>query len=178
MKIGYIGILPYTKRADKKKTNQELLFSCCDEVITEKASWISKSMTLNSVIASLEPNTELVICSLKFIARDTEELISRIELIESKGASLTVLDMTSTLSGYFTALKEFQKYMSGAQIVKGKNKSNKPQGRKPIDRDIVLSITYEKKYSSNLNVSEIARRHGISRRSVNRILNNGEKQNE
>jgi DNA invertase Pin-like site-specific DNA recombinase len=175
MKLGYIGILPYTKRDDKKKIDQELLLGHCDEVITEKASWISKSMTLNTVIKSLEPNMELVICSLKFIARDTKELISRIELIESRGATLTVLDMASTLSGYFTALKEFQGYVSGAQVIKGKKRSKKPQGRKPIDRDIVLSITNEKKYSSNLNVSEIARKHGISRRTVNRILNPGVK---
>jgi DNA invertase Pin-like site-specific DNA recombinase len=171
MKIGYVGILPYTRWDDKNKINQEILLGCCDKVITEKASWISKSMTLNSVIDSLEPNVELVICSLKFLARDTKELISRIEIIESKGASLTVLDMASSLSGYFSALKEFQGYMSGAQVKKGKSKSKKHQGRNPIDLHIVLSIKNEKKYSSSLNVSEIARRHGISRRSVNRILN-------
>ena len=138
MKLGYIGILPYTKW-DDKKIDQELLLGHCDDVITENASWISKSMTLNSVIDSLEPNVELVICSLKFLARDTKELINRIEKIESKGANLTVLDMTSTLSGYFTALKEFQGYMSGAQVMKGKSKSKKPQGRKPIDRYIFWS---------------------------------------
>jgi DNA invertase Pin-like site-specific DNA recombinase len=171
MKVGYIGILPYTKWNDKK-IDQEMLLGNCSKIISERASWISKSMTLNSVIESLEPNTELVICSLKFFARDTKELISRIEMIESKGANLTVLDMTPTLSGYFTALKEFQSYTSGAKVIKGKSKSKKPQGRKPIDRDIILSIKNEKKYSSSLNVSEIARKHNISRRSVNRILNN------
>ena len=36
--------------------------------------------------------------------------------------------------------------------------------------NIILSIKNEKKYS-NLNVSELARKYCISRRSVNRILN-------
>ncbi|MBB1317817.1 hypothetical protein H5123_09200 [Shewanella sp. SR43-4] len=173
MRIGYQGISPYSKRGDEQ-LNQELLLKNCDKVIIEKATWFSEKMTLVASIDSVNAGDEFVVCSLRFLAQDTKKLIAFIELIESKGAMLTVLDMDNSLSGRFKALKAFEHYVTSAKIMKGKSSSKKSQGRKPIELGTVLRVKNLKKYSKK-SISEIARDCEISRRSVNRILNNEEK---
>ncbi|WP_153914682.1 hypothetical protein [Shewanella sp. TC10] len=173
MKIGYQGISPYSKRGDVK-LNQELLLKDCDKVIIEKATGFGEKMTLLPCINALNNGDEFVICSLRFLAQDTNKLIALIEQVESKGAKLTVLDMNANLSGRFKALKDFEHYVISAKIMKGKDLSNKPQGRKPITEEVKGDVKNYKK-NTNMSISDIAQTTQISRRSVNRILNNEEK---
>jgi DNA invertase Pin-like site-specific DNA recombinase len=173
MRIGYQGISPFSKWGDET-LNQEQRLKDCDNVITEKATWFSEKMTLAPSIDSLNTGDEFVICSLRFLAQDTKKLIALIERIESKGATLTVLDMENSLSGYFKALKAFDHYVTSAKIMKGQSNSKKTPGRKPIDRYTILHVKNLNK-TSKMSISKIAVETGISRRSVNRILNNEEK---
>jgi DNA invertase Pin-like site-specific DNA recombinase len=178
MKIGYCGIVPYVKW--EKVINQEILLSRCDKIIVEKASWIAKGkMTLNQVISNLTPKDELVICDLKYLAPDTKQLIQAIELIESKQAKLTVLNIKEGLAGKFSALKSFESYVASAKIKKGQKKV-KHNSEKVIGRKLQLTES-EKSNVLNLwdtgryTVTELAEQRGLSRRSIYRIINKEER---
>jgi DNA invertase Pin-like site-specific DNA recombinase len=175
MKIGYKGITPYSVK-DEDNINQDLLLEGCKKIVTEKATSFSENrMTLMTLVKSLEKNQELVVCSLRFLAQNTKQLMFLIELIENKGSKLTVLDMGNSLSSHFKALKNFESYTASAKIKQGKSNSNARQGRKPIKTETVYQVINDKKYNPSMSISEIARRADISRSSVNRILNDQRK---
>ncbi|WP_185826915.1 hypothetical protein [Shewanella canadensis] len=152
MRIGYQGITPYSKWGDAE-LNQEQLLKGCDKVIIEKATWFSENMTLAPSIDSLNTDDEFVVCSLRFLAQDTKKLITLIELIENKGARLTVLDMEGSLSGYFKALKAFEHYVTSAKIMKGQSSSKKKAGRKPIAENLIKRVIGLNAYSGDCDHS-------------------------
>jgi hypothetical protein len=172
MKIGYCGIVPYVNW-DKDINQEEKLFDC-EKIIVEKASWIAKGkMTLNQVISNLAPEDELVICDLKYLAPDTKQLIQAIELIESKQAKLTVLNIKEGLAGKFSALKSFESYVASAKIKKDQKKV-RHNSEKVIGRELKLTES-EKSYVLNLWNTGLAEHRGLSRRSIYRIINKEER---
>jgi DNA invertase Pin-like site-specific DNA recombinase len=172
MKIGYKGITPYSVQGEDN-INQDLLLEGCKKIVTEKATSFSENkMTLMTLVKSLEKNQELVVCSLRFLAQNTKQLVFLIELIESKGSKLTVLDMGNSLSSHFKALKNFESYTASAKIKQGKSNSNARQGRKPINEETLRNVKNHRQFNPSMSISEIARKENISRSSVNRILNN------
>jgi DNA invertase Pin-like site-specific DNA recombinase len=178
MKIGYSGARPYSKRGDKK-LNQKALLNDCDCIVIEKTSWLcSELISLDKVINELNPNDELVVCSLSFLAINLEMLFSKIKAIENKKANLIVINMEDDLLGHFTALKEFQSYIASANIKRGQGetqrKTTKKIGRKLLltdsEKDRILKL-WE---SGNFTVTELAKNRNLSRKSIYRVINKKE----
>jgi DNA invertase Pin-like site-specific DNA recombinase len=183
--LGYIGITPYYIMWKKEKDEvglQATKLQGCDELIEETAAWTSDStMLLSKVIKSLTYNDELVICDLKYIAKNTKQLISRIELIESKGAKLRVLNIEDSLLGHFTALKKFESYIASSKILQGKDSSIKDKKRKVGRKELFDSHDrnqIKNDWRTGEKITEIALRKGVSTRTISRIINDKGKYNE
>lgn len=175
MKYGYLGTNTQLNSVEKRVdiNEQEALITSYDidvEMIKEKADSFGAKMTLSPLIDSLEPNDELIVCNLRYLANNLKTLQSIISSIEQRKAKLIILDMKETLSGHLTAFSDFKAYITSAKIKAGIKGSKKEQGRNPPEQSAIFSVTYNRKHNPNMSISEIARIADISRSSVYRIL--------
>jgi DNA invertase Pin-like site-specific DNA recombinase len=180
MKYGYLGTNTQLNSVEKRVdiNEQEALITSYDidvEMIKEKADSFGAKMTLSPLIDSLEPNDELIVCNLRYLANNLKTLQSIISSIEQRKAKLIILDMKETLSGHLTAFSDFKAYITSAKIKAGIKGSKKEQGRNPPEQSAIFSVTYNRKHNPNMSISEIARVADISRSSVYRILKEEEK---
>jgi DNA invertase Pin-like site-specific DNA recombinase len=180
MKYGYLGTNTQLNSVEKRVdvSEQEALVTSYDigvEMIKEKASSFGSKMTLSPLINSLEPNDELIVCNLRYLANNLKTLQAIISSIEQRKAKLTILDMKETLSGHLAAFNDFKAYITSEKIKAGIKSSKKEQGRNPPEQGKRLSVIYNRKHNPNMSISEIARVADISRSSVYRILKEEEK---
>jgi len=143
----------------------------------EKKSGTSKAGRdiLNSLLNGLETDDRLVVWKLDRLARNMSDLLEIVDCIESKGASLEILDQridTSTAAGraflqMLGVFAEFETNIRRERQVAGiaKAKRERPEvysGRKPsINAEDIKSLLM-----LDMKPDEIAKKLGISRSSV------------
>jgi DNA invertase Pin-like site-specific DNA recombinase len=151
----------------------------CDVVREEAASGRSRigRTELETILEFIRPGDTLVVVKLDRLGRSTRDVLNLVHELESKGAALRVLEpeidtsrpegriILTTLSMVaemeLTFIKERQRAGIEAAKVKGIYKGRK----RSIDRDAVCNLRKE-----GMGATEIARRLGIGRASVYKVL--------
>ncbi len=151
----------------------------CDVVREEAASGRSRAgrTELETLLAFIRPGDTLVVVKLDRLGRSTRDVLNLVHELERKGAALRVLEpeidtskpegriILTTLSMVaemeLTFIKERQRAGIEAAKAKGVYKGRK----RSIDRDVVLRLRQE-----GVGATEIARRLGIGRASVYKVL--------
>jgi DNA invertase Pin-like site-specific DNA recombinase len=151
----------------------------CDVVRQEAISGRSRAgrTELETILEFLRPGDTLVVVKLDRLGRSTRDVLNLVHELETKGAALRVLEpeidtsrpegriILTTLSMVaereLTFIKERQRAGIEAAKAKGVYKGRK----KSIDRDAVQRLRAE-----GIGATEIARRLGIGRASVYKVL--------
>jgi len=135
---------------------------------------------LNRMIKELQPNDLVVIPDLTKLGRSANDLYSIVKHIHDKGANIKSLRETwlNTESSYgrqlfavFSGLSEFELSVINERV-KEKPKAAKISGRtggQPSRRKKYQSVTAM--YKNGMKIADIVRQSGISRSTVNRIVN-------
>jgi DNA invertase Pin-like site-specific DNA recombinase len=151
----------------------------CDVVRDEAASGRSRAgrTELETLLAFIRPGDTLVVVKLDRLGRSTRDVLNLVHELQSKGAALRVLEpeidtskpegriILTTLSMVaemeLTFIKERQRAGIEAAKAKGVYKGRK----RSIDREEVQRLRKE-----GVGATEIARRLGIGRASVYKVL--------
>ena len=151
----------------------------CDVLREEAASGRSRAgrTELETILEFIRPGDTLVVVKLDRLGRSTRDVLNLVHELQSKGAALRVLEpeidtskpegriILTTLSMVaemeLTFIKERQRAGIEAAKAKGVYKGRK----RSIDRDVVLRLREE-----GVGATEIARRLGIGRASVYKVL--------
>ena len=151
----------------------------CDVVREEAASGRSRigRTELETILEFIRAGDALVVVKLDRLGRSTRDVLNLVHELESKGAALRVLEpeidtsrpegriILTTLSMVaemeLTFIKERQRAGIDAAKAKGIYKGRK----RSIDRDAVCKL-----HKEGIGATEIARRLGIGRASVYKVL--------
>jgi DNA invertase Pin-like site-specific DNA recombinase len=151
----------------------------CDVVREEAASGRSRSgrTELQTILEFIRAGDTLMVIKLDRLGRSTRDVLNLVHELESKGAALRVLEpeidtskpegriILTTLSMVAEMELSFIKERQRAGIEAAKTKGIYKGRKRSIDRDAVQRLRQE-----GVGATEIARRLGIGRASVYKVL--------
>jgi DNA invertase Pin-like site-specific DNA recombinase len=158
---------------------RDLRAAGCEKIFTEQVSAVGKRPQLEAALDFIREGDTLVVTKLDRLARSTQHLLEVADWVKAKGADLCILNLgadTSTATGrlMFTVIgavgcfeRELMLERQREGIAKAKVEK-KYKGRKPTARARAAEITALK--ADGVRPVEIARRLGIGRASVYRVL--------
>jgi DNA invertase Pin-like site-specific DNA recombinase len=179
MEIGYARTSTTDQVAGFEAQKKELTASGCTKVFSEQTSSLSKRAQLEAAIDYLRDGDKLVVTKLDRLARSIRDLLSIVDQINAKGASLQILTMqldTSTAAGrmqlgLFGLIAEFEREIMLERQREGIAKAKaegKYRGRaktaKAKSRDVEAML------KAGDAPTEVAKKLGIGRSSVYRIM--------
>lgn len=181
MLIGYARTSTLDQKAGFEGQLRDLEAVGCEKVYKEQVSSVDvrKRLELERAIDQLRDGDSLIVTKLDRLARSVPHLLEVLETIQGKQASLRILDMnidTSTPTGklMLTVLgsvaafeREIMLERQREGIAKAKE-AGKYKGRKPTA--MAKADEVKRLQAEGIGASEIARRVGIGRASVYRIL--------
>ena len=179
MKIGYARTSTTEQIAGLDAQRRDLEAAGCQELFFEQVSSVQKRNELDKLLRFIRKGDALVVCKLDRLARSIPDLVRIIETLDSKEATLTILDMnldTSSPTGKLLlnllgSVAQFereimlQRQREGISVAKAEGRY---KGRKPTARsksDLVYDLS-----ERGVQAAEIADQLKISRASVYRIL--------
>ncbi len=182
MLIGYARTSTSGQDAGLEAQKRDLAATGCKKVFEEMVSSVGQRDQLDHALDYAREDDTLVVTKLDRLARSTRHLLEIVQLLEHKGVALRILDFggepvnTSGPTGkllltVFAAFAQFEREMMLERQREGIAKAKaagKYKGRKPT----ALAKATEVKALRDEGVggTEIARRLGIGRASVYRIL--------
>ena len=180
--IGYARTSTVEQEAGLEAQIKLLRATGCKKVFSEYASSIGDRGVLSETLNYLREGDTLVVTKLDRLARSTRHLLEIVQLLEDGEIALRILDFggdsvdTSGPSGkllltVFGAFAQFEREMMLERQREGIAKAKaagKYKGRAPTARDKSFEVLALKK--DGVGPSDIARRTGIGRSSVYRIL--------
>ena len=184
MLLGYARTSTIEQQAGFEAQLAELKQAGCDRIYKEQVSAVARERPeLERAIDHLRHGDVLVVTKLDRLARSVEHLISVVRRIEESGASLRILGLgldTATPTGRMMltmlgTVAEFERALMLERQRIGIDKARgegKYLGRKPTAKakaPMVLSLK-----AQGIGPAEIARKVGIGRASVYRILKMGD----
>lgn len=151
----------------------------CDVVREEAVSGRSRAgrTELETILEFIRPGDTLVVVKLDRLGRSTRDVLNLVHELQGKGAALRVLEpeidtskpegriILTTLSMVAEMELTFIKERQRAGIEAAKAKGVYRGRKRSIDRDVVLRLRQE-----GVGATEIARRLGIGRASVYKVL--------
>lgn len=179
MKVGYARTSTVEQKAGFEAQLHQLQEAGCEKVFKEQVSSVGERAHLHAAMDFVREGDTLVVTKLDRLARSTAHLLQIAEALKAKGANLKVLDLdldTSTATGklLFTmigAIAEFERGLMLERQREGIAKAKaegKYRGRKPTARAKAKEVL--KLRQEGLGGTEIAKRLGIGRASVYRII--------
>jgi DNA invertase Pin-like site-specific DNA recombinase len=179
LKVGYGRTSTLEQQAGLDAQIRDLKKAGCEKVFSEQISSIGKRPQLEAALDFIREGDTLVVTKLDRLARSTQHLLEIAERVKAKGADLCVLNLgadTSTATGrlMFTvigAVGAFEREMMLERQREGIAKAKvegKYKGRKPTAREKAAEIAALR--ANGVRPVEIARRLGIGRASVYRVL--------
>ena len=179
MKVGYARTSTLEQEAGFQAQLKRLKESGCEKVFKEQVSSVGERAQLQSALEFIREGDTLVVTKLDRLARSTGDLLRINEAVEEKGARLRILDLdldTSTATGKLLltmvgAIAAFERDLMLERQREGiaaAKAAGKYKGRKATARAKAVEARALKK--QGLGASEIARRLGIGRASVYRVL--------
>jgi DNA invertase Pin-like site-specific DNA recombinase len=179
LKIGYARTSTFDQKAGLEAQLEELKEAGCEKLFSEQVSSVSRRERLETALDFIREGDTLVVTKLDRLARSVRHLLDIVETLKAKGADLRIINLdldTGTATGklLFTmigAIAEFEREMMLERqregIAKAK-RAGKYKGRKPTARAKENEIARLK--AQGVGAAEIARRLGIGRASVYRVL--------
>jgi DNA invertase Pin-like site-specific DNA recombinase len=179
LKIGYARTSTFEQVAGIEAQIRDLQAADCKKIFSERASAVSKRPQLEAVLDFIREGDTLIVTKLDRLARSTQHLLEISERVKAKGANLAILNLgadTGTATGklIFTiigAVATFEREMMLERQREGIAKAKaegRYRGRKPTARARAEEINALK--ADGVRPTEIARRLGIGRASVYRVL--------
>lgn len=181
--VGYARTSTLDQKASLEGQVRELGAAGCRRIFKEQVSSVDvvARERLREALDFIREGDRLVVTKLDRLARSVAHLLEIVEALRAKGAGLVVLDMgvdTQSTTGRLMlnmlgAVAQFEREIMLERQREGIAKAKaagKYKGRKPTARakaDDVRALRDE-----GVGVTEIARRMGIGRSSVYRILEN------
>ena len=177
MDIGYARTSTLEQRAGLDA--QLVALASCERIYQEQVSSVGERPELREALRSLREGDTLVVTKLDRLARSVQHLLRIRQKIDAKGAALRILNLnldTGTATGklLFTmigAIGEFEREMMLERQREGIAKAKaegKYKGRKPTAKAKAADIAALRE--QGVGATEIARRLGIGRASVYRVL--------
>jgi len=179
MKIGYARTSTIEQEAGLAAQLRDLEAAGCERVYQEQVSSVAPRAQLDAALAYVREGDTLVVTKLDRLARSTSHLLAIAEQLAQGGVNLVILDLaldTATPTGkvmltVLGAIAQFEREMMLERQREGIAKAKaegKYRGRKPTARAKRAEI--EELNGQGIGPSEIARRLGIHRASVYRVL--------
>lgn len=179
--IGYARTSTYDQQAGLEAQRRDLLAEGCARIFEEHVSSVNEKerRALADALDYMRPGDTLVVTKIDRLARSSQHLADLLKAIDRKGAALRILNMkmdTGTPTGKMLitimgSVAEFERdIMLERQregIAKAK-REKKYKGRKPTAQAKADEVA--KLRAEGLGATEIARRLGIGRASVYRVL--------
>jgi DNA invertase Pin-like site-specific DNA recombinase len=179
MTIGYARTSTVDQEAGLEAQLRDLRAAGTQKMFQEQTSSIGNRPQLAAALDFIREGDFLVVTRLDRLARSTAHLLQIVETIEKKGAALRILDLnvdTATANGRLMliligAIAQFEtelmleRQREGIAKAKaaGRYKGRAPTARAKLDQIRALK-------AQGIGASEIARRLGIGRASVYRLL--------
>jgi DNA invertase Pin-like site-specific DNA recombinase len=179
LKVGYGRTSTFEQQAGLEAQLRDLQAVGCQKVFSEQVSSVGKRPQLEACLDFVREGDTLVITKLDRLARSTQHLLEIADLVKRKGADLHILNLnieTSSATGkllltMIAAVATFEREMMLERQREGIAKAKaegKYRGRKPTARARAAEIAALK--ADGVRPVDIARRLGIGRASVYRIL--------
>lgn len=184
MLIGYARTSTLDQTAGLEAQQRDLQTAGCERIFVEQVSSVDlkERAELAKALDHLRPGDAVVVTKLDRLARSMAHLMELLQVIEQRGASLRILSMsldTATPTGRLMlnvlgSVAQFEREImlerqrEGIAKAKaaGKYKGRAPTARKQANRVKELA-------TDGTSLSEIARKLGIGKASVHRILKAG-----
>jgi DNA invertase Pin-like site-specific DNA recombinase len=182
LKVGYGRTSTLEQQAGLDAQIRDLQGAGCEKVFSEQVSAVGKRAQLEAALDFIREADTLVVTKLDRLARSTQHLLEIAERVKTKGADLCILNLgadTSTATGrlMFTVIgavgafeRELMLERQREGVLRAKAEG-KYKGRKPTARARAAEIASLK--ADGVRPVDIARRLGIGRASVYRILDTG-----
>ena len=179
MRIGYARTSTLDQVAGFEAQLAELQQAGCEKVFKEQVSSVARRPQLEAALDYLRDGDILVVSKLDRLARSTQHLLEIADRVKTKGGHLYVLNLgmdTSTATGKLLltvigAIGQFEREMMLERqregIAKAKSEG-KYKGRAPTARAKTAEARALR--AQGLGATEIAKRLGIGRASVYRVL--------
>lgn len=177
--VGYARTSTVEQVAGLEAQHRDLEAAGVKKLFSERVSSVAHRPELERALDYLRDGDTFVVTKLDRLARSVADLVSIVQSIESRGASLRILALnldTGTPTGKLMlnllgSIAQFERELmlerqrEGIAKAKaeGKYKGRTPTARRKTDEVIEL-------HKSGVGPSEIARRLGMGRTSVYRIL--------
>jgi DNA invertase Pin-like site-specific DNA recombinase len=179
MVVAYARVSTIDQEAGLEAQLRDLEAVGARKIFQEQVSSVGTRPQLDQCLDFIREGDTLVVTRLDRLARSVAHLLQIVETIEKKGAALRILDPdidTSTATGQFTltilgAVGQFERQLMKERQREGIAKAKaagRYRGRAPTARRKLAQIQALK--AEGLGASEIARRLGIGRASVYRLL--------
>lgn len=182
MRIGYARTSTTEQEAGLEAQHRDLTAAGVEKLFTEQVSSVdtSKRVQLEAALDYLRDGDTLVVTKLDRFARSVAHLLTMVERIEGKGASLHILSMgidTRTPTGKLMltilgGVAEFERAIMLERQREGIAKAKadgKYKGRAPTAKAQADKVRALK--AGGKSISDIMDETGVSRASVYRILN-------
>jgi DNA invertase Pin-like site-specific DNA recombinase len=179
MQIGYARSSTIDQEAGYQAQIKTLTAAGCDKIFAEKVSSVAQRTELEAALDYAREGDALVVTKLDRLARSVSHLVAIGEKLDAKGVSLKVLEQaidTSTPTGRLMfnmlgAIAQFERDLMLERQRKGVAKAKaegKYKGRAPTARAKAAEV--RRLCVEGVGATEIARRLGIGRASVYRVL--------
>jgi DNA invertase Pin-like site-specific DNA recombinase len=179
LKVGYGRTSTLEQQAGLDAQIRDLKAAGCEKIFSEQVSAIGKRPQLEAALDFIREGDILLVTKLDRLARSTQHLLEVADRVKAKGADLCILNLgadTSTATGrlMFTVIgavacfeRELMLERQREGVARAKAEG-KYKGRKPTARARAAEI--EMLRADGVRPVEIARRLGIGRASVYRVL--------
>lgn len=179
MQVGYARSSTVDQEAGFQAQIKALKAAGCDKILSERVSSVAQRDQLESALDYVREGDALVVTKLDRLARSVAHLVSIGERLEAKGVALKVLEQaidTSTSTGRLMfnmlgAIAQFERELMLERQREGVAKAKaegKYKGRAPTARAKAPEVRCL--HHQGVGPTEIAKRVGIARASVYRIL--------
>lgn len=180
-KIGYARTSTLDQKAGLEAQERELREAGCKKLFIEQVSSVdvARRDQLDAALDYLREGDTLVVTKLDRLARSTEHLMKLLSVIRGKGAELLILNLgidTGTATGklMLTVLSGIAEFERGIMLERQREgiakakAEGKYRGRKPTAQ--AKSDEVKALHAQGVGATEIAKRLGIGRASVYRVL--------
>jgi DNA invertase Pin-like site-specific DNA recombinase len=182
MLIGYARSSTVEQEAGYDAQVRDLQKAGCEKIFAEKVSSVARRDQLEAAIDYIRDTDQLIVTKLDRFARSTADAIELERRISAKGATLKILNLsidTSTATGRLTfnviaSIAQFERELmlerqrEGIAAAKAKGLY---KGRKPTVR--MQTVEIHRLHDEGISNAEIARRLGVHRSNVGRVLVHG-----
>lgn len=179
MIVGYARTSTENQDAGYEAQHRDLTDHGCERIFAEQVSSVAKRIKLEEALNFVREGDVLVVTRLDRLARSLPDLLKIVEILEGRKVALKILNMqmdTSSATGRMMlqmigAVAEFERKILLERQLEGIAKAKrdgKYKGRVPTARR--QGDEMQKLLDSGMSITEIAKKTGVHRSNVYRVL--------